>query len=270
MQRQRRRRRIRAASSTLVVATLNLAHGRKDSFNQVLVSTRKTRENLAELSAYVRRGEVDVLAVQEADAPSSWSGNFDHVGFIAEQAEYPWFIHAVHSSIGIAEYGTGILSRRPIRQGLGLTFPPSPPTVQKGFTLAEVAWQVSGSEEVIGIDVLSVHLDFSRRSVREQQIEELKAVLNGRSNPMVIMGDFNSESIARDLRQPNPEDDRYLHGWFDEEQDLTTYKDKRLDWILLSNELTFVRYQVGREILSDHRPVVAEIKLEAHSMGPGD
>lgn len=249
-------------SGTLVVASLNIAHGRGTSLNQLLVSSPVTRQNLATLADYFASASADVVALQEADAASHWSGNFNHVAYIAEEALYPWYTQAAHAQIGIANYGTAIMSRHPMLGAVALAFSPTPPTAQKGFTLAEIAWRGALSGDgVVKVDVISVHLDFSRESVRAEQVKELKAVLEGRVNPVIIMGDFNSESIASDLREPDPVSQRYLHSWFDAEQDMTTYKDKRLDWILLSNELEFVRYHTAKEVLSDHRAVVAEIRM---------
>ncbi len=253
-------------SPKLVVASLNLAHGRGSSLNQLLVSARRTRENLAAVAEYLVASSVDVVALQEADAPSFWSGNFSHVDYIAEKARYPWYVQAAQARIGIASYGTAIISRRPILQAVALAFPPTPPTVQKGFTMTEIAWRGARPGDGPGkVDVISVHLDFSRKSVRDKQVEELKTVLKGRVNPLIIMGDFNSESIARDLRKPDPTGPRPLHSWFDARRDMSTYKDKRLDWILLSAELEFVQYHTANEVLSDHRAVVAEVRMAAQA-----
>ena len=40
------------------------------------------------LGALLDRAEADVVALQEADAPSAWSGRFDHVGFLAESVQH--------------------------------------------------------------------------------------------------------------------------------------------------------------------------------------
>ena len=56
------------------VVTLNMAHGRKDGKNQMLLKGETIRGNLVELAALLDRAEADVIALQEADAESSWSG----------------------------------------------------------------------------------------------------------------------------------------------------------------------------------------------------
>jgi endonuclease/exonuclease/phosphatase family metal-dependent hydrolase len=108
-----------------------------------------------------------------------------------------------------------------------------------------------------------VHLDFSRQSVREKQIQELHNTLGGRSNPVIILGDFNSEwfsdaSIVQALAEKAG-----LQVFRPEANDLGTFKDgeKRLDWILISEELEFIDYQVLPDQISDHKAIFAEIGI---------
>jgi endonuclease/exonuclease/phosphatase family metal-dependent hydrolase len=246
----------------LRIASLNLAHGRRDSLNQILVSTSSTLDNLNTIAAFLQDRSIDIVALQEADAPSRWSGNFNHVSLLAREAEYPFFAHASQAKIGVANYGTGVLSKLPINKAMELTFAPSPPTVNKGFTLAELSWSQGESRvEPVTLDVISLHLDFSRSSVRLQQITELKAALASRTNPLIIMGDFNSESLAIELQPAGEGASRYLHTWPGDNAALATYKGKRLDWIVISSELEFVSYDVSAEVLSDHSIVIADIQL---------
>jgi hypothetical protein len=78
--------------SVLRVATLNLAHGRKDSFNQLFVWESTFKENLNDVAEVLTRHRPHVVALQEADAVSRWSGSFDHVAYLAA-AGYPWRAH---------------------------------------------------------------------------------------------------------------------------------------------------------------------------------
>ena len=255
-------RRLGKAQKTLRVATINLAHGRKESINQWFVSAAKTRENLDDIAAYLLAANVDVVALQEADGPSRWSGNFDHVLYLAQQARYPYHVYTEHEAQWMGHYGTAILSRWPISEGLGLTYAKSPPTTSKGFSLGSIQWQ-AGQEGLSEIDVVSVHLDFSRESVRKQQIDEMVEVLAKRARPLVIMGDFNSEWLAKEYLVQNSSDAKRLHVYDPGSLALDTYKDKRLDWILLSYPLVFDSYEVEQKMLSDHRIVVADISWSA-------
>lgn len=251
-----------APARSLKLVSLNLAHGRKDSLNQLLVSDKKTRQNLDDIAAFLESAGADVVALQEADSPSPWSGEFDHVAYLAEAAGYPYYVYTEHARLWMGNYGTAILSKWPIQSAFGLTFPSTPPTASKGFTLAQVAWSAddAGIEPVL-VDVVSVHLDFSRKSVRRQQLDELVAALQSRQGPLVIMGDFNSEWLARKYLVESFADSSPMHVYDAASEDLNTYKDQRLDWIVLSRDLEFDNYHIAPELLSDHRAVVTDMYL---------
>ena len=51
-----------------------------------------------------------------------------------------------------------------------------------------------------------------------------------------------------------------LQAWQPESADYATYRDKRLDWILVSPELEIVDYRVVDDPISDHRLVVADLR----------
>ncbi|MEH6590646.1 MAG: endonuclease/exonuclease/phosphatase family protein [Halioglobus sp.] len=245
---------------TITVMTLNLAHGRKDSINQWMLSSEEIHENLDTIARYLKQSNVDVVALQEADSPSSWSGDFNHVAYLAEKSGYQYFVHTPHAQMWMANYGTAIMSRWPISNARGLTYASTPPTPSKGFTMAQILWRNSALDEAaVPIDVISIHLDFSRKSVRRQQVEELGKVIGQRTYPLIIMGDFNSEWLAEDYLIQNTADSSKLHTFHSTGADLTTYKDKRLDWILADQRLDFSSYQVEQEVLSDHKAIIATL-----------
>ncbi len=64
-----------ACAGVLRVATLNLAHGRKDSLNQFFLSRETLRKNLMDIADVLRQHRPQVVALQEADAASWWRGS---------------------------------------------------------------------------------------------------------------------------------------------------------------------------------------------------
>jgi endonuclease/exonuclease/phosphatase family metal-dependent hydrolase len=256
--------------ATLKVMTLNLAHGRKDGLNQLFISEPVIRSNLGEIAAFLDKTGADVVALQEADAPSLWSGNFDHVALLAEQAGYPVFESSNQAGSWFFSYGTALLSRVSLSGVLHHTFSPSPPTMNKGYTLGQIVWQANAGEPVL-VDVISVHLDFSRKSVREQQSAELSETLAGRGNPMIIMGDFNSDWFADEEVVRALAERAGLQVYQPEAGNLATYHSstRRLDWILISEQLEFVSFEVLPDILSDHSAVMAEIRMQVSSEPAG-
>ena len=251
-------------SPLLTVLTLNLAHGRKEAFNQMLQKTSTTRRNLEEVADFISSSGADLVALQEADSPSRWSGKFDHVQYLSENSLYPCRIHASHASSYMFDFGTALLSGVPYTNTLLHTFAPSPPTTNKGFVMGEVFWNPDRKlPEAITISVISVHLDFSRRKVRESQIEEMQAVLPDLTPPVIILDDFNTDWTKDESALKAIVSNGNLKVYQPQSTQLGTYKNgkHRLDWILISKELEFVSYEVPQIKLSDHQPVQATLRL---------
>jgi endonuclease/exonuclease/phosphatase family metal-dependent hydrolase len=249
----------------LRVATLNLAHGRKDNFNQLFVGKKSHQKYLNDIADVLRQYKPHVVALQEADAASRWSGSFDHVEYLASGAEYPWRTHVINAENKLFSFGTALLSELPLIETIKHTFESSPPTLDKGLVLAQIEWESGNKDQTRKIDIVSVHLDFSRQSVRDKQLTELTELLSARKHPTIIMGDFNSEwlgeaSVIKELATNGnfithePGADNY-----------NTYEDKRLDWILITKDMEFVNYQVLPDTLSDHAMVIADIRFIINS-----
>ncbi len=251
-------------SPFLSVLTLNMAHGRKDSFNQMFQKTSKTRLNLEEIADFISDSGANLVALQEADFASRWSGKFNHVEFISERSPYPCQVHAHHAKKYMYDFGTALLSTVPYTHSLTHTFRPSWPTTNKGFVMGEVLWNPGGElAEPVTVSVISVHLDFSRKKVREAQTEEIRAVLPDLKEPVIILGDFNAHWNSKDSAIKAIVADGNFKVYQPEATNLGTYKSgkHRLDWILISNDLEFVSYEVPRIVLSDHQPIQATLKL---------
>lgn len=247
---------------SLRVASLNLAHGRKDSVNQLLVSADGFKKNLDDVASVLKTYKPHVVALQEVDAKSCWSGGFDHVAYLASAAGYPWWLHETNAENWLFSFGTALLSVLPLSETVRHTFEASPPTLDKGFVLAQIDWSSDDGKTTRKVDILSVHLDFSRQSVRQQQIREMVDLLSSRNNPTIIMGDFNSEwlaeeSVIKELTQKS----RFV-SYMPASTDYATYKNKRLDWILISDDMEFVNYRVLPDTLSDHAMILAEISFK--------
>jgi endonuclease/exonuclease/phosphatase family metal-dependent hydrolase len=76
------------------------------------------------------------------------------------------------------------------------------------------------------------------------------------------MGDFNSEWLADVSVIKELADKSRFVTYMPESDDYDTYKDKRLDWILISNDMEFIGYQVLPDALSDHAMIVADIRFK--------
>jgi endonuclease/exonuclease/phosphatase family metal-dependent hydrolase len=246
--------------ASLRVMTLNMAHGRSDGWHQALQRRVTIESNLDAMADVLLREKPDVVALQEADGPSLWSGKFDHAQYLADKAGFPHLCRGEHVNGMKLSYGTGLLSRLPMDHSVSRTFASSPPTPPKGFVVCTVRWP---ADPAVEIDVVSVHLDFLRQAVRRRQVREMIAELSGRGNPLVVMGDLNCEWEGEDAPIRTLAEELDLTAYEPDAEGMDTFPshEKRFDWILLSSELRFVKHETIDDVVSDHRAVVAEIEV---------
>ncbi len=246
--------------SSLRVLTLNMAHARNQGFSQLLQEEQDILDNLREIARLLRQSRADAVALQEADINSFWNGAFDHVAYLSARADYGYALRGAHVNGWRLAYGTALLSRLPLDNGLSVTFNPgSLPSPRKGFIRATLEWPGLGEKRQI--DLVSAHLDFLSRDTRRQQVEELIAHLRPRSRPLIVMGDFNCAWNDADASLARLGRTLGLKAYHDPDRNLSTFPltGQRLDWILISEELEFKDYRVLEQQVSDHLAVFAEI-----------
>lgn len=253
---------VSTADSGLTVMTLNMAHGRGDGFHQLLQMTDTTLGNLDAIAVMLNREQPDVVALQEADGPSFWSGNFNHVAYLAERSPYSWAVNGRQVNGAGLAYGTALLSSFELQQPQAVTFDPSLAMIRKGFVVSTIDWP---GKPGVKVDIVSVHLDFSSESTRRQQARELIAVMRDRGHPMIVMGDLNTDWQNEGSTVRLIAGELGLKAHSPDLQGLETFplSGKRLDWILLSGGLEFGSYRVVSDVLSDHRGVVAKVVLKS-------
>ena len=249
------------AAETLAVSTLNISHGRNTSINQLLVSKKKTYENLDRVAAFLDDMDADVVALQEVDAESRWSGGFDHARYLLDNSLFDCIIHGRHSRSWMASYGTALLSKHAFQASAAIDFASTSFSPTKGYVRARLDWSVDG--EIVPVTIVSVHLDFLRKKARQSQIQEMIDGLSVLDTELILMGDLNS---VWDEKQPYVRtlaEGLDLKVYAPEAEDLGTYKGlsgKRFDWILISSGLEFERYTVMPDVVADHLAVFAEIR----------
>ncbi|HVS14218.1 MAG TPA: endonuclease/exonuclease/phosphatase family protein [Thermoanaerobaculia bacterium] len=249
----------------LRLLTLNVAHGRRRGPHQVLQPELRLRRNVRQVAKALAEVNADVVALQEADGPSAWSGNFDHVATLAQSLEMPHHFRGDHNHLGVGRFhlksGTALLSR------YRLTEPKSHRFAQnwrdtKGFVLATVTIPQWESAE---IDFVSVHLDFLAPRVRRRQVEQMAETLAARQRPLVLLGDFNCNWEV-DPRTMELLTERLGLSTHEPEHHFPTYPAirpfHRLDWILISEHLEFgPAHFTLPDPISDHLAVAADLKL---------
>lgn len=250
-----------ASRSTLTVLTWNIAHGRGTSPNQFGHPEAFYKSNLDAVARTLARESPDVVALQEADAPSAWSGSFDHVARIVEATGFPHVYHGLHFEAGVgplaARYGTAILSRLPLRDTASSKLPDRS-FHTKGFVRAEIEF------EQRPLLLVSLHLNSDSKEVRRNQVDHLVEALSPLNKPMIVMGDFNSRWEAEDDAVRLVTEKLRLRAFEPDSATQHTFRSghptRRIDWILISPELDFVEYGTVADRASDHLAVRATVR----------
>jgi len=247
-------------TETIKIMTLNIAHGRGTDFNQLFVSQKQIDTNIEHISRVLLREKPHIVGFQEADGPSFWSGKKDHINQIAEKSGLYTFFHGYHIKAPYLAYGTAMASIFNIENPAYVTFSPSAFSPPKGFSVGSFNWP--GTQQLI--DVIILHLDFISDSKRKAQIEEITSFIESRTKrPVIAMGDFNSSWNNKDSSVKKICSDLNLSAYNPDDKSLSSFPltDKRLDWILISNQLEFVSYKTLQDNVSDHFGVISEIRL---------
>jgi endonuclease/exonuclease/phosphatase family metal-dependent hydrolase len=255
--------------------TFNIAHARGASpVHQSLRSGARLRANLLKIARLIARLEADIVALQEIDQDSRWSGSFDHLEFLREHTGLAHAVHGVNNRrVGRyhLNYGNAFLSRFPVHHHENVPFGRG--TVgEKGFLFAEF-------ETPDGrLPVINAHLHHRSRPARLKQAAQLMHYLNlQRSHRQarwctgpILCGDLNNaagrpdatDALLSYLAQfeasalfPRGRAGRAPHTF------PSVWPRRPLDYIYLPAVCTDPQSMVVRCFLSDHRPVLVEFNL---------
>jgi endonuclease/exonuclease/phosphatase family metal-dependent hydrolase len=255
----------------LRLLTYNIAHGRGLLLHQSLRRESAIRAQLAKIGRLITRLDADIVALQEVDENSRWSGSFDHLACLAGYAGMP------HVAFGITNrrvgryhlnYGNAVLSRFPITNVESHIFGPRK-VGEKGFMYCELELPQGR------LPLLNLHLNHSSRTQRLKQVVRVMEFIDVHRRTRsahccaspIICGDMNNPSHTPDATAT-------LLGYLEQSADYTllpkgakgrtfpsVWPQRALDYIYLPAGCTKPEAQVVRSMLSDHRPVLAEFSL---------
>ncbi|WP_203350679.1 endonuclease/exonuclease/phosphatase family protein [Streptomyces sp. S-9] len=248
----------RAPAVPLRVATYNIHAGAGE--DQVFDLDR-TADALRGLHA-------DVIGLQEVDVHWGERSAFvDEARALAGKLRMRVFFAPIYDLDPAAEggerrrYGVAVLSRHPVLHAenheitrLSTQTPDPVPAPAPGF--AEIVIRVKG----VRTHVYSTHLDYrADPSIRAAQVADMLDVLADDRGPGILVGDFNAEPSAPELAP-------LWHTLRDAAPDAgPTYPavapQKRIDLITVSHGITVSGARTHATAASDHRPVVADLRL---------
>lgn len=259
------------AAKSLRLLTLNIAHGRGLSPYQGLHSAKSIERKLKRIAYLLRRFNADVVALQEVDEDSHWNKRIHLLNALQEASGYKHSYLGVHNRrlgrLPLA-YGNGLLTKFPIRRAEHQAFGQAQ-LGEKGFLCAELE-----VEQGI-LPLINLHLDFRSRLRRIEQIEHLIQFLEDKHYTSdlkphlspIICGDFNA-------REGKPADAvRHLFRYLLEGLDYQLFPKKKsktfpsllpthgIDFFFVPQSYEVTHCEVLRSFVSDHRPVLLDLKL---------
>lgn len=236
----------------LRVMTYNIFHG--VGYDGQLDIERQAR--------LARIERVDVLALQEVDR--YWA---DRSAFRDQAAEFAatlgWNVvfganldeEPAPGRTERRQYGTALLTPHPILSSDNTPLPSV--AEQRGLLRAEIA--LPGGSPVT---VFNTHLGTNQPD-RFAQVSRMVELTDAVAGPKVLVGDLNARPGDPELA---PLDDRFVDAW-DVAGEGPGYTipvrvpDRRIDYVLVSPDITVIEARVRRSLFSDHLPVVAELRV---------
>ncbi|MGL5379537.1 family 20 glycosylhydrolase [Clostridium sp.] len=228
---------------TFKVATFNTATG------------RQSENGLQGLKDQLRDYDIDIAGLQEIDKNTNRTGKVDQLEVLkGNKLTNGYFGKAINHDGG--EYGIGALSSLEISSS-EVTQLPSPSVEQRVYQRYVV--NVDGKE----IAVYNTHLSYEKESLRKDQMEILKAVMDAdKAEYKILTGDFNVD----DVKEYNLFADNYniINGYNGKWHE--TYNDDDcitpcLDNIIVSKNIGINNIEMVKNNLSDHNMLYAEIEF---------
>ncbi len=120
---------------------------------------------------------------------------------------------------------------------------------QRGFLYTNVF------SECCCVDVINTHLGLDKYE-RKEQLNQIVDYTNRLRKAKVICGDFNEKNIFISIFNDS--------AIYTNNQSIATFEksNARIDYILVDKSLGIYKYKVGKINLSDHYPIITEIKLD--------
>lgn len=243
-----------ASDRTLTVASFNIHHG---ADGEDVLDLERTAGVIEETGA-------EVIGLQEVDNHWGDRSDFqDQTAWLAERLDMHYCYSANLDSepaVGQDErrqYGTAILSEYTLENCANTPLPNHPGGEQRGLAQADL--------NVRGVDVrfYNTHLTHNDAPARSAQFAVANEVIAEHGGTSILVGDLNDtpESAAYRVFTERLSDVWATVGEGPGYTIPPENPDRRIDYILTSQDITPASAEVVDTDVSDHLPVVAEVTL---------
>jgi endonuclease/exonuclease/phosphatase family metal-dependent hydrolase len=237
-----------AQTQKVKVLTYNIHHG--ENMKQVL--------DLQGIANVILATNPDLVALQEVDSVTSRTSQSDQLKELAAiTGMYTYFAKAMDYDGG--GYGTGILSRFPISNGITLPLPSTKGNEPRAAGIVTV--QLPGDST---LRFVTTHLDAGRKSTdRVAQANALTDYFRETATPVIMAGDFNAIPASKEitiLKQVFTDATNQMGPTCPSDTPRV-----KLDYIMVSpkHKWTITGARIIEEtVASDHRPVLCELEMK--------
>ncbi|PZF80475.1 endonuclease/exonuclease/phosphatase family protein [Jiangella anatolica] len=247
----------------LTVMSFNIHHG---------VGTDNVL-NLQRVADVIRTEGVDVVGLQEVDRHWGERSDFvDQAAWLADELDMH-VVYGANLDLDPAvpgeprrQYGTAILSERPIREWDNTFLPQYEGHEQRGLLRARI--NVRG----VWVTVYNTHLQHNDANERVEQAEAIDELIGEPSDSVVLLGDLNARPDTPEIQTLV---DELVDTWEEAGMgDGYTYPSEdpnaRIDYVLTSGDVITRTAAVVTSDASDHLPVKADVLLPGSRVGLGN
>ena len=272
--------------TSLTILAYNIAHGRGPTGGNWDGPVADDRKRIGEIAELIRQHNPDVVVLNEVDFNATWSGHQNQAAAIAEQAGFPYRVEQRNLDCrflyGSWRFGNALLSWFPIVEAEPIDYP----VLNRWEHLLAgskqgcvCTLQVSPTQQMC---IFPIHLEVRSEEIRVASVEEIIRVADRSNLPTVFAGDFNSSPSGfplarRTVTNENAMDvlvssrvvripQKPVADALPTEQEMTfaaNQPDRVIDWILPTSHFACEKYRVLNAELSDHRAVLAELRIRS-------
>jgi endonuclease/exonuclease/phosphatase family metal-dependent hydrolase len=237
-----------AQTQKVKVLTYNIHHG----------ENRKQVLDLQGIANVILATNPDLVALQEVDSATSRTRQSDQLKELASiTGMYTYFVKAMDFDGG--GYGTGILSRYPIDNGITLPLPSTKGNEPRAAGIVTIKLPGDSTFRFV-----TTHLDAGKHPAdRVAQANALAEYFRETNTPVIMAGDFNALPASKEitvLKQIFTDATSQMGPTFPSDSPRI-----KLDYIMVSPKhrwiVTGARI-IEETVASDHRPVLCELEIK--------